>query len=334
LVVTGFNIPQVNYSGEAVTIGYTVTNQSQNPVWPGTQYLADFIWLSADPTFIRTRASYLGAATHGFDRPLLPGESYEVSFETTLPAGTDGDYYLHIHMNAQNDFPPGLHPFIARQVLTDAWPYNSGRNDEQLDFFSHWAFEDPHNNLVTRPIPITYREADLEVTEFNVPASLVAGSDATVNFKITNEGGRETRVDSWVDRVFLSRDPSLDDRDLLLANVGHTGALAMCDFYIATANIRIPDGIEGDFYLLVYSDSAANINYLGESDIGFGFLGLSFDPAKGLFPWDLASAVSRGLARGKVEEFQHEGNNIADRLVPVTLPPAPDLQVIAGFRAR
>ena len=64
LVVTNVSIPQVNYSGETMTFTYTVTNEGPNPVWSGTAYWTDFIWLSTDTTFVRTRASFLGQTTH------------------------------------------------------------------------------------------------------------------------------------------------------------------------------------------------------------------------------------------------------------------------------
>src|SRR5262249_814031 len=54
LVVTNVVIPAVNYSGETTHIHYTVTNEGSFPVWAGTKYWKDFLWLSTDPSFIRT----------------------------------------------------------------------------------------------------------------------------------------------------------------------------------------------------------------------------------------------------------------------------------------
>ena len=64
--------------------------------------------LSADPTFIRIRASFLGQTTHVQDQPLQPGESYTVTYTVTLPAGTGGQYYLYIDLDAHNDLPPAF----------------------------------------------------------------------------------------------------------------------------------------------------------------------------------------------------------------------------------
>ena len=71
LVVTNVSIPKTNYSGESMTFSYTVTNEGPDQVWAGTHYWTDFIWLSTDTTFVRTRASFLGQTTHEQD-PAAP----------------------------------------------------------------------------------------------------------------------------------------------------------------------------------------------------------------------------------------------------------------------
>src|SRR5262249_32721361 len=111
LKVTSIEVPAQNDSGEPTTIRYTVTNVGTHPVWAGTPYWRDFIWLSADDTFIRERASFLGETAHVPTGPLNPGASYQVTFETTLPQGTDGTYYVYIHLDAHNDLSPLLFPF-------------------------------------------------------------------------------------------------------------------------------------------------------------------------------------------------------------------------------
>jgi len=89
---------------------------------------------------------FSGQTTHFADHPLQPGESYNVSFTATLPAGTGGHYYLYIDPDAHNDFPPNLYIYQARQEITDWWPANTGDNSYWLGQFNHWAFEDPNNN--------------------------------------------------------------------------------------------------------------------------------------------------------------------------------------------
>ena len=77
----------------------------------------------------------------------MPGQEYVVEFEATLPKGTDGEYYLHIHLDAHNDASPLFDPFGCRILKTDWWPADQGNNDSWLDHFRRWAYEDPTNNL-------------------------------------------------------------------------------------------------------------------------------------------------------------------------------------------
>src|SRR5262249_51371915 len=158
----------------------------------------------------------------------------------------------------------------------------------------------------------TYREPDLKVTSLVIPESAASGQAIPVSFTIANLGTRATREGAWVDRVFLSRDPSLDNKDLELGSVSHTGALAVGDAYTSSLNVTMPEGIAGPFYLLIYADSAAYRDPQGneKSDIGFGLPGVLFEKLNPLIPWDLASESSRSLGRGRVPEYQDEGNNI------------------------
>ncbi len=328
LKVVSFDIPQTNYSGEDVTFSYTVRNIGTAPVWSGTNFWRDFIWLSADSTFIRDRASYLGSTVYSPSEVIDPGEQYTISFTTKLPEGTGGQYSLWVHLDAHNDLSPFFYPYQARLLIKEWFPANTGRNAEWLSHFDHWAFEDPSDNLARADLPVIYREADLAVRNVQLPPTASSGQTVPLTYTVENIGGRETRVSSWTDRIFISRDGSLDNFDHELAVVGRGGKLAAGASYTETVDIRIPDGIEGDFRIIVFADSAAQEDRARRpSDIGFGLIGIEFELPGSLAPWDLASSASRETARASVKEYQQEGNNIAARLLPITLIQPPDLQV-------
>ena len=188
LVVTNVSIPTTNYSGEPMTFSYTVTNEGPNQVWAGTQYWTDFIWLSTDTTFVRTRASFLGQTTHYQDQPLQPGQSYTITYTVTLPPGTGGPYYLYIDLDAHNDLPPNLYIYQARLETTDWWPADTGDNSYWLSEFSMWAFENPDNNRNATPLNIIYSEPDLKVTSITVPPNVVSGTTIPITYTVTNQG--------------------------------------------------------------------------------------------------------------------------------------------------
>src|SRR5581483_8011870 len=118
LKITNVSIPAVNYSGESMTFSYTVTNVGTFPVWTGTQSWTDFLWLTADATFIRDRASYLGPVVTPRQGALNPGDSYVVTTTVKLPQGTGAtgsQYYLWIDLDAHNDLSPLFFPYYTRR---------------------------------------------------------------------------------------------------------------------------------------------------------------------------------------------------------------------------
>ncbi len=346
LKITNVSIPDVNYSGESMTIQYTVINIGSYPVWPGTDSWTDFLWLTADPTFIRSRASYLGQVATPRTGPLNPGDGYVATITVKLPEGTSGHNYLWIDLDAHNDLTPLFFPNESRQELTGWYPgappndtdplgelvsqgpVDSGDNESLVGFFSHWAYEDPTDNRTRVDVPITFREADLQITDLEVPSDVHSGETIDVTYTVTNMGDRDTRVNNWVDRIFLSHDASLDNNDTKLSDSPHSGVLKAGDSYTRTIQVKVPDDIDGDFHLIVYADSAADTDSLGHpSDVGFNRIGLEFKTPSPLAPFNLVSFATRNLARGKVSEYQQEGNNLGIVDMPVTLTPPPDLQV-------
>ncbi|MCA9198980.1 MAG: hypothetical protein KDA87_15640, partial [Planctomycetales bacterium] len=327
LVISNVIFEPDNISGENTVIRYTVTNIGDYPVWSDTKYWKDFLWVSADPVFDRYRASYLGEHIHLNDRNLAPGESYEVIFNATWPKGSGGEYYLHIHLDAHNDLSPYFYKYESRILRTEWWPGNRGSNDSLVEYFQRWAFEDPRNNLHSQKVDIEYREPDLQVTELIIPPGAVSGSTLDVNYTVTNLGTRATRETAWTDRVFLSRDASLDNKDLFLGESSQSNILIPGESYSSDLQVSLPEGIEGTFYLLVYIDSPAYPERNQESDIGFDLIGVDFERPNPLAPWDLASNAARSLARGRVSEYQDEGNNLIVRELPIALSAPPDLRV-------
>src|SRR5262249_37751679 len=148
---------------------------------------------------------------------------------------------------------------------------------------------DTTNNLEQKLISITYREPDLQVTDMIAPPQASSGETIPVKFSVTNLGTRDTRSGGWADSVFLSRDPSLNSSDLFLGSFTRSGVLAKGDSYSGELNVRLPDSITGDFHLLVYTDSAAEEDPFGTSDIGYGHHGIAFLDGASLVPWDMAS---------------------------------------------
>ncbi len=323
LLVTNVTVSNDGQSGEETTIVYTVENQGAHPVWLGTDYWIDYVWIGADATFIKSRASYFGKSVRPNAQPLQPGESYTAEVTARLPKGIGGDFFVYIHPDAHDDSRSEQ----LRSVQTAWWPAATGDNAKWLEHFGHWAHEDPTNNVFRAEIPIAYNEPDLVITDLQLPPAAQSGDIVDITFTVTNQGTRDTREKAWPDRFFLSRDPSLDRYDTLLLEVSHQGVLAVNESYTETAQIRLPDGIDGPFYVLAITDSPAYSRTSVASNIGFGNPGVAFEEPFRLPEHDRIWETQRLLARGRVAEYQLEGNNTWEEAIDVTRATPPDLQV-------
>ncbi|NIP85887.1 MAG: hypothetical protein GTO03_10140, partial [Planctomycetales bacterium] len=83
------------------------------------------------------------------------GDSYTVSESFTLPPGIDGTYYLYLQTS------------VGGTTNRVGFP----RNDLSRPYFETHIYETPNQDRLSEPIPVTYREPDLTVTELELPAT-------------------------------------------------------------------------------------------------------------------------------------------------------------------
>ncbi len=110
---------------------------------------------------------------------------------------------------------------------------------------------------------------NLQVTVLQVPVTtgLRSGDPFTFVYTVANVGTLATPVNVWFDRAVLSTDPVMDAGDIQLGLDQHTGALAPGASYARTNTVTLPDGVGGDFYLIVRTDYTDTVNeFLLEGD--------------------------------------------------------------------
>ena len=115
---------------------------------------------------------------------------------------------------------------------------------------------------------------NLEVTSISLPSgsNIQSGQQVTFSWTVTNEGQAPTNVANWSDRAVLSLDTTYgnsDDIPLGSNNgvFGHSGVLGVGQNYIATETVTLPDGISGNYHIIVQTDSFDQVN---ENSIGRG----------------------------------------------------------------
>jgi VCBS repeat-containing protein len=313
LQVTAINVPQQNFSGDPTTIQYSVTNFGGD-VWSGSKYWTDEIFISQAPNFIPPGqpggATLLGTVVHSNQAGLLSGQSYTESATVTLPRGIGGDYFIYVITDATTQGP-------NQEFNSGGTNGNANLIGSSFYFYTTSVFEQfaNTNNIGRADIPVTYREPDLQVTALTLPViAPFSGDTISVSWTVTNLGTRQTHENSWSDGIFLSSDGSLDPGDIELGSVGHLGALAVGQSYTVTQQVKLPESIQGNFYIIVYTDSPFSTDLSGRN-----LNDITPYPGPGI----------SGSGSGSVPEFKDEGNNAKAQPLSVTLRTPPDLAVSA-----
>ncbi|HET7625544.1 MAG TPA: FG-GAP-like repeat-containing protein, partial [Verrucomicrobiae bacterium] len=111
---------------------------------------------------------------------------------------------------------------------------------------------------------------NLQVTSLTPPSGggIQSGQDINYSFTVQNVGSLATPGADWSDRAVLSTDTILGNGDdIPLGFFPHTGALNSGDSYAVTKTFTLPQGISGDYYLIVSADAGNAVNeFLFEGD--------------------------------------------------------------------
>ena len=194
---------------------YTTSNGWQDGVYLST----DTIWDSQDVLVgQRTRIGNLAN-----------GQGYTISLSTELPNGTSGVYY----------------PLIVSDIL---------KGNEEREFTNNvWKLrgEDglPQSiNIQLSPSP------DFEISSFEVPTTITTGKSIPISWEVDNRGTGTTQ-NSWVDKVYISQDITLDESDSLLISRVRLINLDVGNRYQETGEIVIPANFSGNYVIILVVDA-------------------------------------------------------------------------------
>ena len=214
--------PTTGYAGDIVTVSWTVRNDGAGrTVADGW---TDKVYLSPTPTLNVSTATCLGGAAA--PTSLGPADSYDQTLNVRLPALT-GTYYWLILADAANNVHEVGH-------------------------------EDNNTNTTVAQIALSAApQPDVAVSGLATDGDLVSGNTISAEWTVSNLGPVATTAGGWVDRLYLSRDETLSTAaDTLLASVARTGDLGPTgDHYTATADVALPHGISGTWYLFGLTDA-------------------------------------------------------------------------------
>jgi len=208
-------------SGHFVRASWTVLNQglaSTGGNWIDRVYISiDGVVGGADDRLVATviRSGNLDAA----------GTYSVMDQQINIPIDLDGQVYLYVRTDAMNAVYEGAN----------------------------------ENNNVSGLIPVSLIRdlSDLQVVSIApLQGPIRAGELVTVSWTVQNFGSGPTNVLSWRDRIYLSSDNILSgSSDILLGSSIRSNPLVAGGSYTQTAQVRIPTGAVGPFYLGIWSDA-------------------------------------------------------------------------------
>ncbi len=222
--------PSTAAAGQQVTINWNVTNSGlgavTSPLWKDKVYISSSAaWDSATSTLLKDVPRTL---------PLLPSGSYSQTTTVTLPVTISGTYYFYIITDAGNN--------VYEHI-------DEGNNIERS------------SAVLVQPYP----PIDLRAVNIVIPSSGSSGLPVSVQFTVQNIGTGKTLATKWDDAVYLSTDTVFNPgQDSLLTVVRRQGALDVGESYTRDLSVRLPDGISGNYYCLVRTDTG---NAVSDSDI-------------------------------------------------------------------
>ncbi len=245
-VSTVFSIAAPDIKGESAQVGsFVVAGESMDISWSGLNASSvptpQGKW--RDKLILHDNAVYgdgseytvLANVNRIYDTAVGRWESYQNLATVNFPStGVTGQRYLFIELD----------------------------NNDSL-------YETNESNNIMGPFPIFIQPApvaDLDVINFEFPATVVTGGTALASWSVLNSGTGVTAttagvtVDSWVDKVVLSTDTVVSANDIILANASISGPVTPGDSYSNSTTIIIPPTLDaGDYYVILSADVNNNV---------------------------------------------------------------------------
>jgi hypothetical protein len=279
---TGFSLAYQRDNGAPVVenIGARIVQPGDTVHYTFTQTanLSDykvhaFTLLTALPGDLNHSNDTLRASVTNFQTPtpaanMLPADGATninppVSF-SWLPSAGATRYDIYIW---KADQPQPATP-VGQDLTQISYFYNPGN----LVFGAayKWQIISKNNSCQTAgPIQqFTLRELpDLTVGSVTAPAQPFSGTSISVSWNTANNGSGSTGMSSWFDYVYLSTDPVFQpDLDTYLGGASNLTALSPGQSFAQMTQVMLPNGIQGNYYLIVRGDANSGVAESNENN--------------------------------------------------------------------
>ena len=227
LIISDLSTEGTLRGGQSVTVKAKVTNNGDSETH--ADKWTEVFYLSEGYTLDVSKAIKLGSKTHV--GTLAKDGSYDIKADFTVPASAKGYYVLFAVADGTN-------------TLTEK---SKDNNQTKVAVY----VEDPNDT-----------PADLAVTKMAVPSRLMAGEAITISYNIANQGEYAAKG-KLRDVLYLSEDNKWDENDAMIGVVNGDVNIDPATETTRTATGRITNVPEGDYYLIVRTNST---HAIAESD--------------------------------------------------------------------
>lgn len=228
LQVTLVQGPSQAFPGEPMLVNYRVENQGNGDTPQSESSWSDSIYLSPTQAFNPGTARLLGSQPH--TGGLTQNAGYTVSnLSVSVPRDIIGDWYVFVWTDSSNS----------------AYEFVNENNNTNFD--------------QTHTVHIQATPPDLIVPSIESPGTANAGRQITINWTVKNQGAFDA-APNWFDTVYLATSATPNPAtDTPLATVFHASTLGPGLTYSASANVTVPNCLNGTFYVYVFTDSRNQI---------------------------------------------------------------------------
>jgi parallel beta-helix repeat protein len=229
-------------AGQLISLDYKIINQGNASAMPNW---FDRVYVSKDSTLaVRwdsvKRVSKLMVKIGNTYSDAGNKAQLLSSYTRTSALNTSSNYSNTIHFNLPNNMSMGNYYYY---IWTDA----------DRTVYEH--ANDTNNLKRTEKVFIDgYPPVDLRVNCPDLTETLNSGSTYSLLYSVTNIGDAKTTVNAWGDGIYLSTDSVFGTSDILLASVTVNKPLEKDSTYTMKYALKIPNGLSGNYYILVRAD--------------------------------------------------------------------------------
>lgn len=219
LVISDLSTEGTLRGGQSVTVKAKVTNNGDSETH--ADKWTEVFYLSEGYTLDVSKAIKLGSKTHV--GTLAKDGSYDIKADFIVPSSAKGYYVLFAVADGTN-------------TLTE-----KGKDNNQTKVAVY--VEDPSDT-----------PADLTVTKMSVPSRIMAGEAITLSYNIANQGEYAAKG-KLRDVLYMSKDNKWDENDTMIGVVNGDVNIDPATEITRTVTGRITNMPEGDYYLIVRTNS-------------------------------------------------------------------------------